>query len=214
MTRSQGFVLRSRFLLPALLIALAAAGCGKAQEGHTLVTTGSRRLTVEQFEEYARNGEVMQPYFALPETAQKKALFDDLLSYEVLAAAGARAGFDKDSAYAKIESDALPRLLPDALYEAHIGSSVKVSESEARIFYDAQKEENRLAVIALADEATARNALAKLEAGTSFAEVAKAMSVDPNAARSGGEIPGWITLGQLPLAFLGAAGVLQRGLHF
>jgi parvulin-like peptidyl-prolyl isomerase len=163
------------------------------------VTTGSRRLTVEQFEEYARNGEVMQPYFALPETAQKKALFEDLLSYEVLAAAGARAGFDKDSAYAKIESDALPRLLPDALYEAHIGSSVKVSESEARIFYDAQKEENRLAVIALADEATAKSALAKLEGGTAFAEVAKAMSVDPNAARSGGEIPGWVTLGQLPL---------------
>jgi len=213
MTRSQGFVLRSRFLLPALLIALAAAGCGKAQEGHTLVTTGSRRLTVEQFEEYARNGEVMQPYFALPETAQKKALFEDLLSYEVLAAAGARAGFDKDSAYAKIESDALPRLLPDALYEAHIGSSVKVSESEARIFYDAQKEENRLAVIALADEATAKSALAKLGAGTAFAEVAKGMSVDPNAARSGGEIPGWVTLGQLPLDVEKAVAPLKVGEH-
>lgn len=213
MTRSQGFVLRSRLLLPAILVALAAAGCGKAQEGHTLVTTGSRRLTVEQFQEYARNGEVMQPYLALPESAQKKALFDDLLSYEVLAEAGVRAGFDKDSAYTHIESDALPRILPDALYDAHIGSTVKVSESEARIFYDGQKEEYRLAVIALADEAGAKTALARLEAGTSFADVAKTMSVDPNAGTTGGEIPSWVTLGQLPLEVEKAVAPLTPGQH-
>jgi parvulin-like peptidyl-prolyl isomerase len=213
MTRSQGFVLRSRLLLPALLVALAAAGCGKAQEGHTLVTTGSRRLTVEQFEEYARNDEVMQPYFVLPESAQKKALFEDLLSYEVLAEAGVRAGFDKDSAYTHIETDALPRLLPDALYDTHIGSTVKVSESEARIFYDGQNEEHRLAVIALADEASAKAALARLDAGTPFAEVAKTMSIDPNAARTGGEIPSWVTLGQLPLDVEKAIAPLKPGEH-
>ena len=213
MTRSQGFVLRSRLLLPAVLLALVAAGCGKSQQGHTLVTTGSRRLTVEQFQEYARNAEVMQPYLALPESAQKKALFDDLLSYEVLAEAGVRAGFDKDSVYTHLEADALPRLLPDALYESHIGNTVKVSESEARIFYDSQNEEYRLAVIALGDEASAKSALARLESGTSFADVAKTMSVDPNAGQTGGEIPSWVTLGQLPIEVEKAVAPLTPGKH-
>lgn len=204
MTRSSGFValLRRSAAAPAVLVlalgvALAAAGCGKGQ-GKALVTTGSRRLTVEQFTEYARNPQVMQPYVALPESAQKKALFDDLLSYEVLAEAGTRAGFDKDSTYRNIEQDALPKLLPDALYDKHVGNAVKVSEAEAKLFYDSQKEEHRLAVILAVDEAVAKTAIARLDAGGKFADVAKATSQDPGTAPNGGEIPGWLTFGQLP----------------
>lgn len=207
MTRSKGVA----FAL--LTLAVLVAGCGKTQEGHTLVTTGSRRLTVEQFEEYARNAEVMQPYYALPETAQKKALFDDLLSYEVLAAAGDRAGFAKDSIYVNIERDALPRILPDALYEAHIGNQVKVSESEAKLFYDGQNEEHRLAVIAVPDANSGKAALARLDRGEKFADVAKTASIDPNARTSGGEIPGWITFGQLPVDVEKAVAPLKNGEH-
>ena len=206
MTRAQGFLF-------VVFAALAIAGCGKHEEGHTLVTTGSRRLTVEQFEEYARNPDVMQPYMAMPESAQKKALFEDLLSYEVLAEAGTRAGFDKDSSYAHIEADALPRLLPDALYEEHIGKTVKVSESEARLFYDAQKDEHRLAVIALSDETQAKGALTLLDSGKPFAEVAKDMSIDPNARQTNGEIPGWVTFGQLPVEVEAALTPLKVGQH-
>jgi peptidyl-prolyl cis-trans isomerase C len=211
MTRSQGSV--ARFLVALVAAVVLVAGCGKGEEGHTLVTTGSRRLTVEQFEEYARSAEVMQPYLALPETAQKKALFDDLLSYEVLAEAGARAGFDKDSAYTHIETDALPRLLPDALYEAHVGNQIKVSESEAKLFYEGQNDEHRLAVIAVPDVNSGKAALDRLERGEKFAEVAKTASIDPNARQSGGEIPGWVTLGQLPVDVEKAVAPLAPGQH-
>ena len=89
MTRSMSSAPAARFAAPAVLllalaVALGSAGCGKGQ-GKALVTTGSRRLTVEQFEEYGRDPQVIMPYAALPESAQKKALFEDLLSYEVLA---------------------------------------------------------------------------------------------------------------------------------
>lgn len=220
MTRSLGFVTRwgtaqTRGASLALLVALAlvgASGCSKDQ-GKTLATTGSRRLTVEQFEEYARDPAVMKPYEALPETAQKKALFEDLLSYEVLAAAGARAGFDKDSAYVKIEQDALPRLLPDALYDRHIGNSLKVSETEAKLFYDSQKDEHRLGVIMVTDEKMGASAIQRLDAGEKFADVAKSTSLDPGAASTGGEIPGWITLGQLPPDVEKAVAPLKPGQH-
>jgi hypothetical protein len=202
-----------RSLLLFVLAALLIAGCGKREEGHTLVTTGSRRLTVEDFEEYARNADVMQPYLAMPESAQKKALFEDLLSYEVLAEAGTRAGFDKDSTYAHIEENALPRLLPDALYEEHIGKTVKVSESEAKLFYDQQKDEHRLAVIALADETQGKAAITRLNSGAKFAVVAREMTIDPGARSTGGEIPGWVTFGQLPVEVEKELAPLKPGEH-
>jgi peptidyl-prolyl cis-trans isomerase C len=223
MTRSLGFVARSRnalsrgtrvALLAALTlgIALGGSGCGKGQ-GKTLVTTGSRRLTVEEFEEYARDPQVMQPYGMLPDTAQKRALFNDLLSYEVLAEAGARAGFAKDSAYTNIERDALPRILPDALYDKHIGSTVKVSEAEAKLFYDSQTTEHRIGVIMVADDKIAGVALQRLEAGDKFSDVAKATSLDPSAKTTGGEVQGWITFGQLPPDVEKAVAPLKDGQH-
>lgn len=225
MTRSSGFVALRRALRPsaarvfapavlvlALGIALGAAGCGKGQ-GKALVTTGSRRLTVDQFMEYARMPQVMEPYAALPESAQKKALFEDLLSYEVLAEAGTRAGFDKDSSYTNIERDALPRLLPDALYDKHVGNTVKVTEAEAKLFYESQKDEHRLAVILATDEAVAAGAIQRLDAGEKFADVAKAMSQDPGTSPEGGEIPGWLTLGQLPPEVEKAIAPLKVGQH-
>jgi hypothetical protein len=199
-------------LLLALALALGTAGCGKGQ-GKALVTTGSRRLTVEQFEEYGRDPQIIQPYVALPESAQKKALFDDLLKYEILAEAGTRAGFDKDSVYVHIERDNLPRLLPDALYDKHIGNAVKVTEAEAKLFYDAQQTEHRLAVILAMDDAVAKAALARLAAGDKFADVAKSLSQDPSSAPSGGEIPGWISLGQLPPEIEKALTPLKVGEH-
>jgi len=202
-----------RSLLSFVLATFLIAGCGKHEEGHTLVTTGSRRLTVEDFEEYARNADVMQPYMAMPESAQKKALFDDLLSYEVLAEAGVRAGFDKDSTYTHIEEEALPRLLPDALYEEHIGKTVKVSEAEAKLFYEQQKEEHRLAVITLADETQAHAAITRLDSGVKFAQVAGEMSIDPGARSTGGEIPGWVTYGQLPIEVEKELAPLKPGQH-
>ena len=222
MTRSSGFAaLRrtraARFAAPAVLllaltVVLGATGCGKSQ-GKALVTTGSRRLTVEQFEEYGRDPQVMMPYAALPESAQKKALFEDLLSYEVLAEAGIRAGFDKDSAYANIAKDNLPRLLPDALYDKHIGNTVKVTEAEAKLFYDSQQTEHRLAVILAMDDAVSKTALARLAAGEKFADVAKAVSQDPSTAQTGGEIPGWLSLGQLPPEVEKAIAPLKVGEH-
>jgi len=207
---------RSRLVLLALgaVVAFAPllAGCARTPE-KTLLTVGSRHLTVDEFEEYGRDPQVISRYMMLPDSLQKKALFDDVESYEILAAAGQEKGFDKDSAYVHIEDATAPRLLQDALYDKHIGSVLKVSDDEARLFYDEAKVEYRLAVILVPDTVAVRNVTARLARGAPFASVAKTASSDPGTAQNGGEIPGWVTLMQFSPAAEAAIQPLKKGEH-
>ncbi len=203
---------------PAALLALSGlvlagalvTGCAKAR-APALVTTGSRTLTVADFEAYARRSEVMQPYLALPESAQKRALLDALVDYEVLAEAAVRKGLDKDSAYSKIEGEILPRILPDALYDRKIGAVAKVSESEAKLYFDSQKTEYQLGLIMVTDSTLMPSLVARLDRGESFEEVARTGSQDPETAPNGGLVPNWVTLGQLPSALEQSIAPLKKG---
>jgi hypothetical protein len=183
----------------ALVLAFAP-GCGKgAGDGSpTLVTIGSRKVSLADFEAYARDPQIVQPYLSLPDSVAKKTLLDDLLSYELFAEAATRQGLDKDSAYLAIEDQVLPRLLPDALYEAKIGKQIKVSEEEAKLFDAQQTHEYQLGVLMTTEPAPMNALLARLDKGEDFAEVARTGSQDPGSAQSGGRLPGWILLGQLP----------------
>jgi hypothetical protein len=59
----------------------------------------------------------------------------------------------------------------------------------------------------------AKTVSARLAAGDKFADVAKAMSQDPGTAQTGGEIPGWLSLGQLPPDIEKAIAPLKVGEH-
>ena len=205
MTPRKGSVLSRRVLVSlsggALVVVVAlAAGCGKgAGDGSpTLATIGSRRVSLADFKAYARDPQIAQPYLGLPDSVAKRTLLDDLLSYELFAEAAHRQGLDKDSAYAQIETQLLPRLLPDALYQAKIGGLVKVSEDEARLFDAAQTHEYQLGVLMTSDPGPLNALLARLDKGEDFSEVARTGSQDPTSASTGGRLPGWIMLGQLP----------------
>ena len=91
----------------ALVLAFAP-GCGKgAGDGSpTLVTIGSRKVSLADFEAYARDPQIVQPYLGLPDSIAKQTLLDDLLSYELFAEAATRQGLDKDSAYLAIDGAA------------------------------------------------------------------------------------------------------------
>jgi len=201
-----------RPLLAVALVAALVGGCAKPAE-KALLTVGDRRMTVADFEEYARDPQVTMRYAMLPDSMQKRALFEDLESYELLAAAGAQAGFTKDSTYVHIEDVAEPRILQDALYDKHIGTVLKVSEDEARIFYESPKLEYRLAVIMLPDTNAARNVTQRLNQGETFANVAKTASMDPGTSANGGEIQGWLSLMQLSPAAEAALLPLHKGEH-
>ncbi len=199
-------------LLLATGLVAFLAGCGKPAE-KALLTVGTRRLTVAEFEDYARDPQVMQRYMMLPDSLQKKALFDDVESYELLAAAAEAAGFAKDSAYAHVADATAPRLLQDALYDKHIGRVLKVSDDEARLFYEGAKLEYRLAVILVPDTNAVKNVLDRLARGEAFASVAKGTSSDQGTGQNGGEIPGWVTLMQFSPNAEAAIQPLHKGQH-
>ncbi len=205
MSRRQGRVVRRVVLLP-VLVALAgglallagAAGAPAGDGSPTLATVGSRRISVADYEAHARDERVLSGYRGMPDSLARRQLLDDLLSYELFAEAAHRQGLDQDTAYTNIEQTVLPRLLPDALYDAKISALVKASDEEARLFHAKQKNEYQLGVIMTPDSSTLRPLLARLDRGESFEEVARTGSQDPTTAPQGGHIEGWITIGQLP----------------
>jgi hypothetical protein len=218
MTRRKGFAVR-RALSSLLLVGIAGAlcavavpGCSKGGDGSpTLVTVGSRRISVADFEAYGRDPQIIAPYQQLPDSVAKRTLLEDLLSYELFAEAATRQGLDKDTAYANIEETVLPRLLPDALYESKISALVKSSDEEARLFHEKQKKEYQLGVIRTADSTSMRTLIARLDRGESFEEVARTGSQDPTTAGQGGRIEGWLTIGQLPPDVETAVAPLAKG---
>lgn len=218
MTRRKGFAVRralSSVLLVAIagaLCAVAAPGCSKSGDGSpTLATIGSRRISVADFEAYGRDPQIVAPYQQLPDSLAKRTLLEDLLSYELFAEAATRQGLDQDTAYANIEETVLPRLLPDALYEAKISSLVKSSDEEARLFHEKQTKEYQLGVIRTTDSTTMRSLVARLDRGESFEEVARTGSQDPTTAGQGGRIEDWLTIGQLPPDVETAVAPLAKG---
>ena len=219
MTRRKGSAVR-RALSSLLLVGIAGAltavvapGCSKSggDGSPTLVTVGSRRISVADFEAYGRDPQIVAPYQQLPDSIAKRTLLEDLLSYELFAEAATRQGLDKDTAYANIEATVLPRLLPDALYEAKISALVKSSDEEARLFHEKQKKEYQLGVIRTADSTSMRSLLARLDRGESFEEVARTGSQDPTTAGQGGRIESWLTIGQLPPEVETAVAPLDKG---
>jgi hypothetical protein len=216
MTRRKGSAVRRPLtsLLATALLALAAFGCAPKGDGSpTLVTVGSRKVTVNDFTAYASDPQIVAPYKALPESVAKRTLLDDLLSYELFAEAALRQGLDKDTAYAKVEETVLPRLLPDALYDTKISALVKASEEEARLFHEKQKDEYQLGVIMTSDSIAMHSLVNRLDRGESFEQVARTGSQDPTTAGQGGHIEGWITIGQLPPDVETAVAPLAKGQH-
>jgi parvulin-like peptidyl-prolyl isomerase len=186
----------SRRLLSVLALAALVAGCSTGPKSPTLFTVGSRTFTVDDFKAYATAPGVLDRYAALPESAQKKALLDDLLDSETLAAAAERDGLDKDSAFVKLERDLPKKILPDALYDAKVGSQATASDEEAKLYYEAQDTEYSLAAI-MANDSTVLQALEmRLNRGEPFEDVARTGSQDPTSSANGGHLGGWYTLGQ------------------
>ena len=200
--------------LAAAVLGFALAGCSPGGDrSPTLITVGSHKITVNDFTSYAGDPQVMAPYRGLPDSLAKRTLLDDLLSYELLAEAARRQGLDKDTAYASIEKTVLPRILPDALYDAKISQQVKASEEEARLFHEKQKDEYQLGVLMTTDSLAMHALLQRLNKGEAFEEVARTGSQDPTTAGQGGRIDGWVTIGQLPPDVEVAIAPLVKGQH-
>lgn len=148
------------------------------------------------------------------ETAQQQtAMMNSLINSVLLAKAAEKAGLDQD----KHIQAALDLSRVQVLAQAQLGSYANANPptiAEVQAQYDKKYSPERLreykaSHILSETKEGAEAALAELNAGKPFAEVAKAQSKDPSAAQ-GGDL-GWFTRAQVIKSFGDAVAALEKG---
>ena len=148
---------------------------------------------------------------------EQSAAYKDAL--EKSRAAAKQQGADKQANF-KQQFAAYERDLLSDTYMYHVASQNPVGDADAQKFYDDYKgrykgtDEVKLSEIFVSSEADAKAVVSDLKKGQSFADVAKAKSVDAAAKQSGGVNPRYMPLKDLqesaPLVY-GAVSKLKKG---
>ena len=148
---------------------------------------------------------------------EQSAAYKDAL--ERSRASAKQQGADKQANF-KQQFAAYERDLLSDTYMYHVVSQNPVGEADVQKFYDEYKarykgtDEVKLSEIFVSSEADAKAVVADLKKGQSFADVAKAKSVDASAKQSGGANPRYMPLKDLqesaPLVY-GAVSKLKKG---
>lgn len=108
------------------------------------------------------------------------------------------------------EQDVQNIVRQNLILEKAVGSQVHVTDADVKAFYDKnhamfdKPEQVRARHILVADDATAKQVLAKLKAGGKWDELAKQYSTDPSTKDKGGEL-GFFGKGQMVPQFQAAA---------
>jgi len=160
-------------------------------------------IPYRQFEAYLENNVGAEKASLAPQTLAK--LFEQFLDEEILV----RSAIERGSVPLGTERrEAVRRVLAEA-------SMVEISSEEIAEVYEAdperfeRPERVRLRQILVAERAQAEKALEALRAGEDFGDVARGLSIGPNAHRGGEQ--GELAEADLPPAFVGAVFGLEAG---
>lgn len=169
-------------------------------------------------------GDFSKQWFELPEVIRrmytkedgKKDFLNELITRELLLQEARQRKLDRDPALNSQVEAFRERLLLEAMLKQEVENKIVVSDEELSSYFEAHKtslapiEEVRVQHILVKTEAQARNLLAKLAQGVSFARLAKTDSQDPGTKNKGGDL-GMIRKGQTMPEFEAAAFRLKPG---
>lgn len=191
-----------------------------AATGGDVATVDGRpvsRLALEQLVK-ARNGldnpyDPVDPQRSAPPLMGRAATLDELVTTEVLAhQARVRRLDENPSVMAEVALQT--KTAAGRLYVRHLIAQTKVRRDELEALYrtDVATHDYKLSQIVAADEATARDAIARLDKGARFPTVARALSTDEASKGRGGSL-GWMLQPQLPPDVAAAVRRLRPGRH-
>ena len=222
--------LRVFAVFAAIFVVIALAGCNAAKkpevnragsstpvseapkDGKVVAEIGKEKITLDEINEMIK--EIPEQYQAVAQ-AQKDMLLDRLIDQKLLYGEASKLGLDKDPDVQKQLDETRKDILIRAYLKKEIMDTVKVTDEEAKKYYDANKdkikepEKINVSHILVDNEAEAKDILAKLKGGADFAALAKEKSKDASKEK-GGEI-GFIAKGQTAPEFEQAAFALQPG---
>ena len=205
----------------------AAPSAPAAKGGTELARVGDSKITVEEFESRL---EKIPPFYKkrLSTTEGKKDFLDRMVLEEIYYIEGLRRGLDKDPEFVEQLEAIKKNILASKIKKEILEEDVTPTDEEVRQAYEADKEEyktpeqlklrhillkvSRRATPeeAAKSEAKAKEALAKIKAGESFAKVAEEYSEDRHSSKKGGEIPP-VRAGVKSKEFDDAAWALDQG---
>ena len=195
---------RSSSLLTVLLAASMAAGCGQTTlpPSDSAARLGQEELPYKVFEEYLKLN-VGPDQAKLSATAMSR-LFDQFLDEELLYRLAAEEGF---ATPATPKRQAAEAMLAEALTET-AARQVETYYEENRSEFE-RPDRVRLRQILVEERRQAEEALAALEGGEDFADVAARFSLDPASPESGDQ--GVLGETDLPPAFSETVFALEEG---
>lgn len=161
---------------------------------------------------------------ALPDYAQqiftddagKEKFLNEIINKELLYKEAVKKGYDKGQDYLKKVEEFKKLSLVSELFEKEIMAKAKVSDQDAKDYYDKNKDdfivakEIKASHILVKTEDEAQKVLARLKKGEKFDAVAKAVSIDTGSAKNGGDL-GFFKKGQMVPEFERAAAALKTG---
>jgi len=205
------------FILTISLL-LAFVACAKKEAPKTgpyLAMVGKTQITQADLEREIKGlPDFAQKIFEGPEGKEK--FLNELIKKELLYQEALKRGIDKDAEYQKKVEEFRKLTLIGQLLEKEIELKAKVTEQDAKAYYEKHKAELasfsqiKASHILVKTEAEAKQIEEMLKKGGNFAELAKKHSIDPGSAKNGGDL-GYFSSGQMLPEFEQAAARLKPG---
>ncbi len=200
------------------VLALALVSCSKKAaevKGPYLAKVDNTAVTQADFDrEYQALPDYAQQIFT--DAAGKEKFLNEIINKELLYREAVRKGYDKGQDYLKKVEEFKKLSLVSELFEKEIMAKAKVSDQDAKDYYDKNKDdfivakEIKASHILVKTEDEAQKVLSRLKKGEKFETVAKAVSIDTGSAKNGGDL-GFFKKGQMVPEFERAAAALKAG---
>ncbi len=204
--------MKKAVLLVFIMVSLVVTGCAKQKEaksGIVVAKVGSETITQDDIAmELKTLPEQIQGIFKGPEGTAK--FVDELVKREILYQEAKKKGLESNADYKKKVEDFKKITIISALLEKEVEEKAKVSDEDAKNYYDKHKEEFvansqiKASHILVKTEDEAKKIIEELKKGGNFAKLAKAKSIDPGSAKNGGDL-GLFSRGQMVPEFEKAA---------
>lgn len=197
---------------------LALVSCSKKEaevKGPYLAKVDNTVVTQADFDrEFQALPDYAQQMFS--DAAGKEKFLNEIINKELLYKEAVKKGLDKGQDHMKKVEEFKKLSLVSELFEKEIITKAKVSDQEAKDYYDKNRDDFIVATeikashILVKTEAEAQDVLSRLKKGEKFDAVAKAVSIDKGSAKNGGDL-GFFKKGQMVPEFERAAAALKTG---
>lgn len=205
----------SKYLLIGLLAgSLAACHTGSSSDGSTvLATVNGKPITENMLRAYVRAQTGGQQPDLNP--IQRQSVIKTLVNMELLSQAAVKSGMDKQPDTAADLNVSRKTLLAQADVVQYLKDH-QPTEAQLQSAYQDQLKgydphEYKARHILVKDEAQAKDIIAQLNKGASFASLAAKYSIDPGSKEKGGDLGDWFSPASMVPEFSAALAKLKKG---